>query len=61
MKQDRITLEDLQALDRDEQAGMLFYLSGYMEKSPKFQEALAAAYAAQLESRKRAADRARGG
>lgn len=56
---DRVTREDLQALSRDEQASILFFLMGYMEKSEKFQEALTAAYGSQLEIRALVAERLR--
>jgi hypothetical protein len=51
----RVTDEQLHGLDADEKAGMLFYLAGYLGKSLEFQEALTAAYAAQMRMRDRLA------
>lgn len=48
---ERISTEQLQELDADEKAGMLFYLTGFLGKSQEFQDALARAYAAQIRTR----------
>ena len=57
---ERITNEQLHGLDADERAGMLFYLTGFLGKSSEFQEALTAAYAAQMRMRDRLAARGEG-
>ena len=45
--------EQLHALDQDEKAGMLFFLTGFLGKSEEFQDALTRAYNAQMRSRAR--------
>ena len=52
---ERITAEQLHELDRDEQAGMLFFMTGYLKKNAKFQEGLSAAYADVMRQRDRKA------
>lgn len=45
--------EQLHTLSADEKSGMLFYLTGFLAKSPEFQDALTRAYNAQMRSRAR--------
>lgn len=54
---ERVSLEQLQDMNRDEQSSMLFYLTGYLKKSAEFQDAMGAAYAAHLRSLARLASR----
>jgi hypothetical protein len=53
----QISMEQLQELDYNEQRAMLFYLTGYLEKSQEFQDALTRAYNAEMRCRARVAAR----
>lgn len=53
----RISLEQLQKLDYNEQRAMLFYLTGYLETSEEFQDALTRAYDAEMRMREMVATR----
>lgn len=48
---EHVTTEQLQALDYNEQRAILFYLTGFLEKSSEFQNALSRAYAAEMRMR----------
>jgi hypothetical protein len=54
---ERVSDDQMHALDQDEKSGMLFFLSGYLSKSDEFQKALTAAYNAQVRSRARLVSR----
>jgi hypothetical protein len=54
---ERVSDDQMHALDQDEKSGMLFYLIGYLAKSDEFQVALVAAYNAQMRARARMVSR----
>ena len=51
MSATQVTDDQLHELNADEKSGMLFYLTGFLSKSPDFQDALTRAYDTQMRSR----------